>query len=65
MEGTFFSPGFFDEDDEDDEAVWVSNHAALAMTVPFGDPKWSGVGVGNGLVGLLEYTEQALYVSKK
>jgi hypothetical protein len=48
MEGTFFRPGFFDEDDE---AVWVNNHAALAMTVPFG--------------GLLEYTEQALCVPKK
>ncbi|RNL63384.1 aldehyde dehydrogenase family protein [Nocardioides marmoriginsengisoli] len=43
-------------------AVWVNGHAALAMTVPFGGMKWSGVGVENGVGGLLEYTDaQSIY----
>ncbi|TQC43153.1 aldehyde dehydrogenase family protein [Rhodococcus sp. WS4] len=46
-------------------SVWVNNHAAFAMTVPFGGMKWSGIGLENGLGGLLEYTEQqAIYVPK-
>jgi acyl-CoA reductase-like NAD-dependent aldehyde dehydrogenase len=37
--------------------TFVNTHAALLPTVPFGGSKWSGVGVENGLDGLLAFTE--------
>lgn len=37
--------------------TFVNTHAALLPTVPFGGSKWSGVGVENGVDGLLAFTE--------
>ncbi|MEZ0365858.1 aldehyde dehydrogenase family protein [Mycobacterium sp. pUA109] len=37
--------------------TFVNTHAALLPTVPFGGAKWSGVGVENGVEGLLAFTE--------
>jgi acyl-CoA reductase-like NAD-dependent aldehyde dehydrogenase len=37
--------------------AWVNGHAALGPAQPFGGMKWSGVGVENGVAGLLEFTE--------
>jgi acyl-CoA reductase-like NAD-dependent aldehyde dehydrogenase len=37
---------------------FVNTHAALLPTVPFSGSKWSGLGVENGLDGLLAFTEQ-------
>ena len=37
--------------------AFVNTHAALLPTVPFGGAKWSGVGVENGIDGLLAFTE--------
>lgn len=43
--------------------VWINNHAAYAMNVPFGGVKWSGIGLENGVDGLLAYTDQqGIYV---
>lgn len=38
--------------------TFVNTHADLLPTVPFGGAKWSGVGVENGVDGLLAFTEQ-------
>jgi acyl-CoA reductase-like NAD-dependent aldehyde dehydrogenase len=38
--------------------AFVNTHAVLPPTVPFGGAKWSGVGVENGLDGLLAFTER-------
>ena len=37
--------------------TFVNTHAALQFDVPFGGAKWSGVGVENGVAGLLSFTE--------
>jgi len=37
--------------------TFVNTHAALLPTVPFSGSKWSGVGVENGVEGLLAFTE--------
>lgn len=37
--------------------AFVNTHAALLPTVPFGGAKWSGIGVENGVDGLLAFTE--------
>lgn len=38
--------------------TFVNTHADLLPTVPFGGAKWSGLGVENGVDGLLAFTEQ-------
>jgi len=38
-------------------STFVNTHAALLPTVPFSGSKWSGVGVENGVEGLLAFTE--------
>ena len=38
--------------------TFVNTHAALQYDVQFGGSKWSGVGLENGLPGLLSFTEQ-------
>jgi acyl-CoA reductase-like NAD-dependent aldehyde dehydrogenase len=40
--------------------AYVNAHGALPPQMPFGGAKWSGVGVENGLDGLLEYTERQI-----
>jgi len=37
--------------------AWVNQHLAIAPNLPFGDAKWSGIGVENGPWGLLGFTE--------
>ena len=37
--------------------AWVNQHLAMGPEIPFGGAKLSGVGVENGLAGLLEYTQ--------
>ena len=37
--------------------VWVNQHLNILPEVPMGGWKWSGVGVENGLWGLLQFTE--------
>ena len=37
--------------------AFVNTHAALQYDVQFGGAKWSGVGVENGIAGLLSFTE--------
>ena len=38
--------------------TFVNTHAALQFAyVPFGGAKWSGLGVENGVAGLLSFTE--------
>ena len=37
--------------------TFVNTHAALQFDVPFGGAKWSGLGVENGVAGLLSFTE--------
>jgi acyl-CoA reductase-like NAD-dependent aldehyde dehydrogenase len=41
----------------DAPTVWINTHAALSMLQPFGGHKWSGVGVENRRLGMLELTE--------
>jgi acyl-CoA reductase-like NAD-dependent aldehyde dehydrogenase len=44
--------------------TYVNAHAALPPQMPFLGAKWSGVGVENGLDGLLEFTErQVIYTA--
>jgi acyl-CoA reductase-like NAD-dependent aldehyde dehydrogenase len=38
--------------------TFVNTHAALQYDVQFGGSKWSGVGLENGMPGLLSFTEQ-------
>ena len=38
--------------------TFVNTHAALQYDVQFGGSKWSGVGVENGVPGLLSFTQQ-------
>jgi acyl-CoA reductase-like NAD-dependent aldehyde dehydrogenase len=38
-------------------STFVNTHAALQFDVPFSGAKWSGLGVENGLPGLLSFTE--------
>jgi acyl-CoA reductase-like NAD-dependent aldehyde dehydrogenase len=45
--------------------AYVNSHAALPPQMPFLGAKWSGVGVENGIDGLLEFTErQVVYVGR-
>jgi len=45
--------------------TFVNTHAALLPTVPFGGSKWSGVGVENGVDGLLAFTQpQVVHTSR-
>lgn len=37
--------------------VWINGHNALPPEQPFGGHKWSGIGMENGRLGLLEYLE--------
>jgi acyl-CoA reductase-like NAD-dependent aldehyde dehydrogenase len=37
--------------------AWINGHGALGPRQPFGGMKWSGIGVENGVPGLLEFTE--------
>jgi acyl-CoA reductase-like NAD-dependent aldehyde dehydrogenase len=45
--------------------TFVNTHAVLPPSVPFGGAKWSGVGVENGLAGLLAFTESQVVHRKK
>lgn len=46
-------------------STYVNTHAELAPSVPFGGAKWSGVGVENGVEGLLAFTDpQTVYVAR-
>ncbi len=38
--------------------TFVNTHAALQPNVQFGGSKWSGIGLENGVAGLLSFTEQ-------
>jgi acyl-CoA reductase-like NAD-dependent aldehyde dehydrogenase len=38
-------------------STFVNTHAALQFDVPFAGAKWSGLGVENGMPGLLSFTE--------
>jgi acyl-CoA reductase-like NAD-dependent aldehyde dehydrogenase len=38
-------------------SAWVNQHLAIAPNLPFGGAKWSGIGVENGIWGLLGFTE--------
>jgi acyl-CoA reductase-like NAD-dependent aldehyde dehydrogenase len=45
--------------------TFVNTHADLLPTVPFGGAKWSGVGVENGIDGLLAFTgQQVVHTSR-
>jgi acyl-CoA reductase-like NAD-dependent aldehyde dehydrogenase len=45
--------------------AYVNSHAALPPQMPFLGTKWSGIGVENGLDGLLEFTErQVVYIGR-
>jgi acyl-CoA reductase-like NAD-dependent aldehyde dehydrogenase len=45
--------------------TYLNSHAALPPQMPFGGAKWSGVGVENGLDGLLEFAErQVVYTAR-
>ena len=45
--------------------TFVNTHTAGQPTVPFGGTKWSGIGVENGLDGLLAFTEsQVVHVAR-
>ncbi len=37
--------------------VWVNQHLNIAPQVPMGGWKWSGIGVENGIWGLLQFTQ--------
>ena len=37
--------------------VWVNQHLNIVPQVPMGGWKWSGIGVENGILGLLQYTQ--------
>ena len=37
--------------------VWVNQHLNIVPQVPMGGWKWSGIGVENGIWGLLQYTQ--------
>jgi len=37
--------------------VWINQHLSLLPIAPVGGHKWSGIGVENGLWGLLAYTD--------
>jgi acyl-CoA reductase-like NAD-dependent aldehyde dehydrogenase len=45
--------------------TFVNTHAALLPTVPFGGAKSSGLGVENGLAGLLSFTEAQIVHTAK
>jgi acyl-CoA reductase-like NAD-dependent aldehyde dehydrogenase len=45
--------------------TFVNTHAILPPSVPFGGSKWSGVGVENGVSGLLAFTEAQVVHRKK
>jgi acyl-CoA reductase-like NAD-dependent aldehyde dehydrogenase len=45
--------------------VWVNNHAQTLPHQPFAGAKWSGIGVENGRLGMLEFTQvQAVHVAR-
>lgn len=45
--------------------VWVNQHLSLLPIAPVGGHKWSGIGVENGLWGLVTYTDvQTISVAK-
>jgi acyl-CoA reductase-like NAD-dependent aldehyde dehydrogenase len=46
--------------------AWVNQHLAIVPHAPFGGAKWSGIGVENGLWGLLGFTElQTVHLPKR
>jgi aldehyde dehydrogenase (NAD+) len=45
--------------------VWINEHLTVAPGQPFGGLKQSGIGVENGLAGLLEYTAAQTVVTAK
>jgi acyl-CoA reductase-like NAD-dependent aldehyde dehydrogenase len=46
-------------------STFVNTHAALQFDVPFSGAKWSGLGVENGVPGLLSFTEaQVVHTSR-
>ena len=46
-------------------STFVNTHAALQFDVPFAGAKWSGIGVENGIPGLLSFTEaQVVHTSR-
>lgn len=45
--------------------VWVNNHAQTLAHQPFAGAKWSGIGVENSRLGMLEFTQvQAIHVAR-
>ena len=45
--------------------VWVNNHAQTLPHQPFAGAKWSGIGVENSRLGMLEFTQvQAIHVAR-
>jgi acyl-CoA reductase-like NAD-dependent aldehyde dehydrogenase len=47
-------------------STFINTHAALQFDIPFGGSKWSGLGVENGLPGLLSFTEpQVVHRSRR
>ena len=45
--------------------AWVNQHMSILPDAPFGGVKWSGIGVENGPLGLLEFTQiQTLHIAK-
>jgi acyl-CoA reductase-like NAD-dependent aldehyde dehydrogenase len=45
--------------------VWVNNHAQTLPHQPFAGSKWSGIGVENSRLGMLEFTQvQAIHVAR-
>ncbi|RHW23809.1 aldehyde dehydrogenase family protein [Nocardioides immobilis] len=45
--------------------VWVNNHAQTLPHQPFAGAKWSGIGVENSRLGMLEFTQvQAVHVAR-
>jgi acyl-CoA reductase-like NAD-dependent aldehyde dehydrogenase len=50
----------------DTGTVWINENLYLPAHTPFGGHKQSGVGVENGLAGLLEFTQpKAIYIPKR
>jgi acyl-CoA reductase-like NAD-dependent aldehyde dehydrogenase len=46
--------------------AWINDHAKLSVRQPSGGVKWSGLGVENGVLGLLGFTEvQVLHRTRK
>lgn len=46
-------------------SVWINEASALSPMVPFGGHKQSGLGVENGLQGILEYTQLKAVTTKR